>query len=144
MKNKNMSANNKVAIVTGSATGIGYETAVHLAKNGFRTYASMRNLQKANGITEMAKTENLPLSLIQLDVTDDISVTKAIDTVMNESGRIDVLVNNAGYGLVGSVEDMSIQEMKAQYETNVFGTFRVTNAVLPHMRKQRGGSIINI
>ena len=143
MKNKDTSAN-KVAIVTGSATGIGYETAVHLAKNGFHTYATMRNPQKANGITEMAKTEKLPLSLIQLDVTDDISVTKAIDTVINESGRIDVLVNNAGYGLVGSVEDMSIEEMKAQYETNVFGTFRVTKAVLPHMRMQRGGSIINI
>jgi len=143
MKNKDTSAN-KVAIVTGSATGIGYETAVHLAKNGFHTYATMRNLQKANGITEMAKDENLPLSLIQLDVTDDISITKAIDTVINESGRIDVLVNNAGYGLIGSVEDMSIEEMKAQYETNVFGTFRVTKAVLPHMRKQRGGSIINI
>ena len=143
MKNKNTSAN-KVVIVTGSAAGIGYEIAVHLAKNGFRTYASMRNLQKANGITEMAKNENLPLSLIQLDVTDDTSITKAIDTVINESGRIDVLVNNAGYGLVGSVEDMSIQEMKAQYETNVFGTFRVTKAVLPHMRKQHGGSIINI
>jgi len=143
MKNKDTSAN-KVAIVTGSATGIGYETAVHLAKNGFHTYATMRNLQKANGITEMAKTENLPLSLIQLDVTDDISVTKAIDTVINESGRIDVLVNNAGYGLVGSVEDMSIEEMKAQYETNVFGVFRVTKAVLPHMRKRHGGSIVNI
>jgi NAD(P)-dependent dehydrogenase (short-subunit alcohol dehydrogenase family) len=143
VKNKNTSAN-KVAIVTGSATGIGYETAVHLAKNGIHTYATMRNLQKANGITEMAKTENLPLSLIQLDVTDDISITKAIDTVINESRRIDVLVNNAGYGLVGSVEDMSIEEMKAQYETNVFGTYRVTKAVIPHMRKQRGGSIINI
>src|SRR5947209_5067964 len=143
MKNKNTSAN-KVAIVTGSATGIGYETAVHLAKNGFHTYATIKNLQKANGITEMAKTENLPLSLIQLDVTDDISVTKAIDTVINESGRIDVLVNNAGYGLVGSVEDMSIQEMKVQYETNVFGVFRVTKAVLPPMRKQHGGSIVNI
>jgi len=114
MKNKNTSAN-KVAIVTGSAAGIGYEIAIHLAKNGFRTYASMRSLQKANGITEMANNENLPLSLIQIDVTDDISITKAIDTVIKDSGRIDVLVNNAGYGLVGSVEDMSIEELKAQY-----------------------------
>ena len=143
MKNKDTSAK-KVAIVTGSAAGIGYEIAIHLAKNGFRTYASMRNLQKANGITEMAKNENLPLSLIQLDVTDDISITKAIDTVINESGRIDVLVNNAGYGLIGSIEDMSVEELKAQYETNVFGTFRVTKAVLPYMRKEHGGSIINI
>ena len=134
MKNKNTSAN-KVALVTGSATGIGYEIAIHLAKNGFRTYASMRNLQKPNGITEIAKNGNLPLSVIQLDVIDDITITKAIDTIINESGRIDILVNNAGYGLVGSIEDMSVEEFKAQYETNVFGVFRVTKAVLPYMRK---------
>jgi NAD(P)-dependent dehydrogenase (short-subunit alcohol dehydrogenase family) len=145
MENKNMYVNSdKVAIVTGSATGIGYETAIHLAKNGFLTYASMRNLPKADQITKIAKSENLPLRVIQLDVTDDISITKAIDTVINESGKIDVLVNNAGYGLIGSIEDMSIEELKAQYETNVFGVFRVTKAVLPHMRKQHGGSIINI
>jgi NAD(P)-dependent dehydrogenase (short-subunit alcohol dehydrogenase family) len=145
MENKNMSAiRDKVAIVTGSATGIGYETAIHLAKNGFLTYASMRNLPKADQITKIAKSENLPLRVIQLDVTDDISITKAIDTVINESGKIDVLVNNAGYGLIGSIEDMSIEELKAQYETNVFGVFRVTKAVLSHMRKQHGGSIINI
>jgi NAD(P)-dependent dehydrogenase (short-subunit alcohol dehydrogenase family) len=145
MENKNMSSNrDKVAIVTGSATGIGYETAIHLARNGFHTYASMRNLPKADQITKMAKSKNLPLRVIQLDVTDDISVTKAIDAVISQSGRIDVLVNNAGYGLIGSIEDMSIEELKAQYETNVFGVFRVTKAVLPHMRKQHGGSIINI
>jgi NAD(P)-dependent dehydrogenase (short-subunit alcohol dehydrogenase family) len=145
MENKNTSVNkDKVAIVTGSATGIGYETAIHLAKNGFHTYASMRNLPKADEITKLAKNENLPLRIIQLDVTDDISINRAIDTVITESGKIDVLVNNAGYGLIGSIEDMSIEELKAQYETNVFGVFRVTKAVLPHMRKQHGGSIINI
>jgi NAD(P)-dependent dehydrogenase (short-subunit alcohol dehydrogenase family) len=145
MENKNTPENkDKVAIVTGSATGIGYETAIHLAKNGFRTYASMRNLPKADEITKIAKSENLPLRVIQLDVTDDISINKAIDTVINESGKVDVLVNNAGYGLIGSIEDMSIEELKAQYETNVFGVFRVTKAVLPHMRKQHKGSIINI
>ena len=145
MENKNMSVNkDKVAIVTGSATGIGYETAIHLAKNGFYTYASMRNLPKADKISKIAKSQNLPLRVIQLDVTDDISITKAIGTVINESGKVDVLVNNAGYGLVGSIEDMSIEELKAQYETNVFGVFRVTKEVLPHMRKQHGGSIINI
>lgn len=122
MENKNKSANkDKVAIVTGSATGIGYDTAIHLAKNGFHTYASMRNLPKADEITKIAKSENLPLCVIQLDVTDDISINKAIDTVINESGKVDVLVNNAGYGLIGSIEDTSIEELKAQYETNVFG-----------------------
>ena len=145
MENKNTSANkDKVAIVTGSASGIGYETAIHLARNGFYTYASMRTLPKTDEITKMAKSENLPLCVIQLDVTDDISIKKAIDTVISESGKVDVLVNNAGYGLIGSIEDMSIEELKAQYETNVFGVFRVTKAVLPHMRRQHGGSIINI
>ena len=100
--------------------------------------------RRQTGSQRWRRSENLPLRLIQLDVTDDISITKAINRVINESGRIDVLVNNAGYGLFGSVEDMSIGEMKAQYETNVFGVFRVTKAVLPHMRKQHGGSIINI
>jgi NAD(P)-dependent dehydrogenase (short-subunit alcohol dehydrogenase family) len=144
MKNDKISANNKVAIVTGSATGIGYEVAAQLARKGFRTYATMRNLQKAKEIKEIAETENLPLRAIQLDVTNDASIDKAIDTVISESGRIDVLVNNAGYGLLGSIEDMSVEEMKAQFETNVFGMFRVTRAVLPHMREQRGGAIINI
>jgi NAD(P)-dependent dehydrogenase (short-subunit alcohol dehydrogenase family) len=144
--NNKMSANNKdrVAIVTGSSTGLGYEIAVNLASNGFRVYATMRNLQKANEINEIAKTESLPLSVIQLDVTDNVSVTKAIDTVISERGRIDVLVNNAGYGLIGSIEDISVEELKAQFETNVFGTFGVIQAVLPHMREQRSGAIINI
>jgi NAD(P)-dependent dehydrogenase (short-subunit alcohol dehydrogenase family) len=99
--------NNKVAIITGSATGIGLETAIPLARNGFHTYATMRNLQKARQINKIAKIEHLPLDVIQLDVTDNTSITKAIDTVIAERGRIDVLVNNAGYGLIGSIEDMS-------------------------------------
>jgi len=143
MENKNTSAN-KVAIVTGSATGIGYETAIHLARNGFYTYATMRNTEKAEDINEIASRKNLPLSIMQLDVTDVVSIDAAIDAVIKQSGRIDVLVNNAGYGLFGSIEDMSLQELKAQYETNVFGLFRVTQSVLPHMRKQHSGTIINI
>jgi NAD(P)-dependent dehydrogenase (short-subunit alcohol dehydrogenase family) len=143
MENKNKSAN-KVAIVTGSATGIGYETAIHLARNGFYTYATMRNTEKAKDINEIASIKALPLSIIQLDVTDVVSINAAIDAVIKQSGRIDVLVNNAGYGLFGSIEDMSLQELKAQYETNVFGLFRVTQSVLPHMRKQHSGAIINI
>jgi NAD(P)-dependent dehydrogenase (short-subunit alcohol dehydrogenase family) len=136
--------NDKVAIVTGSATGIGFETALHLARNGFYTYATMRNLQKASQIDKISKTEHLPLDVIQLDVTDNISITKAIDKVIAERGRIDVLINNAGYGLIGSIEDMSVEELKAQFETNFFGVFRVTRAILPHMRQQYSGTIINI
>ena len=134
-----------VSLITGSSSGIGFETAVHLARNGFYTYASMRNLEKSKSITEVANREELPLQVIQLDVNDNRSVKEAIDKVVAENQRIDVLVNNAGYGLLGSLEDLSIEEIKAQFETNFFGVIRVTQQVLPVMRKQNsGGTIVNI
>jgi len=134
----------KVAIVTGSSSGIGHETALLLARNGFRTYASMRNLEKAKAISDIAKSEKLELYTIKLDVTDEKSVNDAIKIIKSDAGRIDVLVNNAGYGLTGSLEDLSMNEIKAQYETNVFGLIRVTQAVLPTMREQKSGIIVNI
>ena len=137
-------ADQKVAVVTGSSSGIGYETALVLARNGFRTYATMRNLEKANAISDVAKREKLSLHTIKLDVTDEKSVNDAIKTIKSDAGRIDVLVNNAGYGLTGSLEDLSMSEIKAQYETNVFGLIRVTQAVLPIMREQKSGIIVNI
>jgi NAD(P)-dependent dehydrogenase (short-subunit alcohol dehydrogenase family) len=131
--------------VTGSSSGIGFETALLLARSGFHTYASMRNLEKSKNITEIAETENLPLEVAQLDVNDDRSVKEAIDKIVTENNRIDVLVNNAGYGLFGSLEDLSIEDIKAQFETNFFGVVRVTQQVLPVMRKQNnGGTIVNV
>ena len=138
------SANHKVAIVTGSSTGIGYETSLTLARNGFLTYATMRNLNKNENMKMVATKENLPIRIKQLDVTDDISVTNAVQAVSSEAGRIDVLVNNAGYGLNGAFEDLAMDEIKAQYETNVFGLIRMTQAVLPIMRRQKSGTIVNI
>jgi NAD(P)-dependent dehydrogenase (short-subunit alcohol dehydrogenase family) len=135
----------KVALVTGSSSGIGFETALLLARSGFHTYASMRNLEKSKNITEIANTEKLPLQVVQLDVNDDRSVKEAIERIVAENKRIDVLVNNAGYGLFGSLEDISIEELKAQFETNFFGVIRVTQQVLPVMRKQNGGgTIVNV
>ncbi len=139
------SINQKVAIVTGSSTGIGYETSLVLARDGFITYATMRNLSKAEGIKSVASKENLPIHIKQLDVTDDASVKNAVEAISSETGgRIDVLVNNAGYGLNGAFEDLSMDEIKAQYETNVFGLIRATQAVLPTMRRQKSGTIVNI
>ena len=88
------SPNNKVAVVTGSSSGIGYETALMLARNGFLTYATMRNLSKGENIKSIAAKENLPLRITQLDVTDDVSVKNAVQTMSSETGRINVLVNN--------------------------------------------------
>ena len=121
-----MSDVHKVAVVTGSSSGIGYETSLALAREGFLTYATMRNLEKGNSIKSDSDKENLPLKIMQLDVTDDASVSKAVQSIISESGRIDVLVNNAGYGLVGAFEDLSLDEIKQQYETNFIGVVRVT------------------
>jgi NAD(P)-dependent dehydrogenase (short-subunit alcohol dehydrogenase family) len=138
------SSNNKVAVVTGSSTGIGYETSLNLARNGFLTYATMRNLNKSQNIKSVTTKENLSIRIKQLDVTDDASVKNAIQSISSEAGQIDVLVNNAGYGLNGAFEDLAMDEIKAQYETNVFGLIRTTQAVLPIMRGQKSGTIVNI
>jgi NAD(P)-dependent dehydrogenase (short-subunit alcohol dehydrogenase family) len=133
-----------VAVVTGSSSGIGYETSLLLAKNGFFTYATMRTPDKSNKINKSKQNKKLPLEILRLDVTDDKSVKEAIENIADERGRIDVLVNNAGYALVGPVEELSVQEFRKQFETNVFGVIRVIKEVLPIMRKQRHGIIVNI
>jgi len=139
-----MTIKNKVTLVTGSSSGMGFATAIILARAGIHTYASMRHLKKYKTITELASAENLPLQVVQLDVNDKKSVIEAITKIVTEKERIDVLVNNAGYGLFGSLEDVSIEEMKAQFETNFFGVIRVTQLVLPIMRKQKSGTIVNV
>jgi NAD(P)-dependent dehydrogenase (short-subunit alcohol dehydrogenase family) len=136
--------NHKVAVVTGSSSGIGYETSLMLARNSFLTYATMRNLNKSENIKLVATKENLPIRINQLDVTDDVSVKNTVQAILSETGRIDVLVNNAGYGLNGAFEDLAMDEIKAQYETNVFGLIRTTQSVLPIMRRQKSGIIVNI
>jgi NAD(P)-dependent dehydrogenase (short-subunit alcohol dehydrogenase family) len=139
-----MQGTKDVALVTGSSSGIGFETALLLARSGFHTYASMRNLEKSKNITEIANTEKLPLQVIQLDVNDDKSVKDAIDKIVAENRRIDVLVNNAGYGLFSPIEDVTLDQVKDQFETNFFGVVRVTKEALPIMRKQRKGTIVNV
>lgn len=133
-----------VAVVTGSSSGIGLATSLALARNGYLTYATMRNLAKRDSIQSVAEKQHLPVRVVQLDVTDENSINNAIQSILSESGRIDLLVNNAGYALTGAFEDIGIDEIKALYGTNVFGVIRLTQAVLPIMRKQGSGRIINI
>jgi NAD(P)-dependent dehydrogenase (short-subunit alcohol dehydrogenase family) len=133
---------NKIAIVTGSSSGIGLETSLTLAENNFTTYATMRNLDKASNILEVAERKNLPINVVQLDVTDDTSVQQAIQFVSEKEGRIDLLVNNAGYALLGAAEDLCSEDIQAQFNTNLFGVYRTIKEVIPIMRKQAGGGTI--
>lgn len=133
-----------IAVVTGSSTGIGFETSLLLARNGFYTYATMRDRLKADKIEKIANKENLPLEVLSMDVDNDDSVRNAIHKIIDEKKKIDIFVNNAGYGLFGALEDISIEEIKKQFETNLFGAIRTIKEVLPTMRKQKNGIIINV
>jgi NAD(P)-dependent dehydrogenase (short-subunit alcohol dehydrogenase family) len=136
-----------VAVVTGSSAGIGFETCLLFARSGIRTYATMRDLVKADLIKNIAEKEKLPLKVIQMDVDKDESVAEAFKQICEDDDvgmRIDILVNNAGFGLFGALEDQSIEHIKKQFETNLFGAIRTTQQVLPIMRNQRNGTIVNI
>ena len=134
----------KVALVTGSSSGIGYETSLSLAREGYFTYATMRDLKKANAVKKIAEDENLPLKVIELDVDDEKSAEDAVKSIIDEKQRIDVLVNNAGWGIWGTAEDVSIEEFREQFETNFFSVVRMIQKVAPVMRKQGTGDIVNI
>src|SRR6185312_14991559 len=121
---RRMEKQENTAVVTGSSTGIGLETSLLLARSGFYTYATMRDTNKRQIIEKIANKENLPLEVLCL--------------------KIDILVNNAGYGLFGALEDISIGAIKKQFETNLFGAVRTIKEILPIMRKQRNGIIINV
>jgi len=123
-----------VALVTGASTGIGWATAKALHEAGFRVFGtSRRTVEGPNGVT-----------MLTCDVTDDASVAKLVDEVLAKAGRIDLLVNNAGIGLLAGAEESSIAQAQALFDVNLFGVLRVTNAVLPVMRRQKGGRIINM
>ena len=134
----------KVALVTGSSSGIGLETSLALAKDGYRTFASMRDTGKAIELREAAKKENLSIDVIELDVDKEDSIISAVKKVMSEAGRIDVLVNNAGYGQFGCTEDVPIEDFRKQFETNFFSIVRIIQEVAPIMREQGSGVIVNI
>jgi NAD(P)-dependent dehydrogenase (short-subunit alcohol dehydrogenase family) len=137
----------KVAVITGSSTGIGFETCLLFARSGIRTYATMRDLTKGHLIKEIAQKEKIPLKIIQMDVDKDDLVAEAFRQICEDDdgkGRIDILVNNAGFGLFGALEDQSIEDIKKQFETNLFGAIRTIQQVLPIMRNQRSGVIVNI
>jgi NAD(P)-dependent dehydrogenase (short-subunit alcohol dehydrogenase family) len=127
-----------VALVTGASSGIGKATALQLAALGFTVYAAARRVERMSDMADHG------IHVESLDVTDDGSMVKVVDKIVSEHGRIDILVNNAGYGSYGAVEDVPIAEARRQFDVNVFGLARLTQLVLPHMRAQRDGYIVNI
>lgn len=126
--------NSKVVLITGASSGIGRACATFLAQQGHHVY----------GTSRAPRLDDLPFTMLTLDVTDDTSVQQAVQTVLEQRGRIDVVVNNAGIGYGGAVEDTSIEAAHATLETNFFGALRVCQAVLPSMRTQASGTIINV
>ena len=134
----------KVILITGCSSGFGLLTTARLSSLGHQVYATMRNLDKQKALRDEVNRRKGKISIQRLDVTDDTSINQVIDTIDSECGRIDVLVNNAGYGVGGFFEDLSKEDIHAQMETNFFGAQTVTRRVIPIMRRQGSGTIINI
>lgn len=132
-----------VAVVTGTSSGIGFATALHLARNGYRVFAGMRNLEKAAPLVDAARSEGLALEVIELDVTSAPSIERAFALAAGASG-VDVLVNNAGIGGAAPLELVPEAEHRQIFETNYFGAIRCIQAVLPGMRERRRGTIANV
>ncbi|MEQ9359778.1 oxidoreductase [Coleofasciculus chthonoplastes] len=132
------SSKKKVAMVTGASSGIGKAIVQQLLKEGWIVYGAARRVEK------MADIEAMGAKVLPLDVTDDASMTTAVQTLLSAEGQIDALVNNAGYGSYGALEDVPLQEAKRQFDVNVFGLMRLTQLVLPSMRAAKSGTIVNI
>ena len=128
----------KVILITGASSGIGYDAAQTLARQGHRVYAAARRVEKMEPLKEFGA------KVSRMDVTDEASMQQGVEAVMKAEGRLDVLVNNAGYGFFGAIETVPMEEARRQLEVNVFGLARLTQLVLPYMRKQGGGRIVNM
>ena len=134
----------KVALITGSSNGFGLLTSIELAKAGFRVVATMRDLGRRERIDQAAAAERVKLEIRQLDVTHFDAIPRVVDQIVRDFGRLDVLVNNAGFAVAGFAEDIRLEELRLQFETNFFGAVAMTKAVLPTMRRQHSGHIIQV
>jgi NAD(P)-dependent dehydrogenase (short-subunit alcohol dehydrogenase family) len=134
----------EAVLVTGSATGLGLETALHLAQAGFRVYATVRDGASRPAVLAAAAERGVEVRVLELDLTDRTSIDRAVATAVEESGGLYALVNNGGIGLRGCIEDVTAEEVRRVFETNVVGTIAVTQAVLPHLRAARRGRIVTL
>jgi NAD(P)-dependent dehydrogenase (short-subunit alcohol dehydrogenase family) len=129
-------------LITGATDGLGRAAALLFAERGYRVFAAGRSAEKRAGLDGLAREKKLPLETLEMDVCDDSSVERAVASVYQKAGTVDVLINNAGLVYVGAVEDLRLEDWRRQFETNFFGVIRVTQAVLPQMRERRKGRIL--
>ena len=134
----------KSILIIGASSGIGRTTALHLAQRGHTVAATGRSLERLGEVEAEAHQRSICLSIYQLDVNDTSSVSQQVPVILEDLGGLDMLVNNAGYGLWGCVEELGIDELRDQFETNLFAVARMCQAVLPHMRARGHGTIINV
>ncbi len=134
----------KNIVITGTSSGLGLETATLFAQNGYKVFATMRDLSKSSILKEKIERENLDIEILQLDVTDEVSVTNCINQIIDKVGHIDILINNTGGGFAKTTEQTTEKEMQWVTDLNYYGVVRCTKAVLPNMRKFKNGRIINI
>lgn len=132
----------QTVLITGATDGLGRAAALLLAEKGYRVFAAGRSPEKRAELDRIAASKKLPMESLQLDVCDDASVNRAVQEVLQKAGRLDVLINNAGVGLMAVAEELKLQDLRRLYETNIFGLLRVTQAVLPHMRERKSGRIL--
>ena len=134
----------KNVLITGCSSGFGFLASLRLAEEGYKVYATMRNMQKSQPLLDEASARKVTLQLLRLDVTDTSSIEEVLSTVKKQDGELHVLINNAGYGMAGFFEDISDREFRDQMETNFFGVLNMTRAALPLLRKAGGAKIINM
>ena len=132
----------RTVLITGGTDGLGRAAALLFAERGYRVFAAGRSPEKRAQLDAIAREKKLPLETVELNVCDDESVRNAVSHVLSQAGAIDVLVNNAGIGYMGTIEDLQIEDWRRQFETNVFGVLRVTQAALPSMRERKRGRIL--
>jgi NAD(P)-dependent dehydrogenase (short-subunit alcohol dehydrogenase family) len=136
--------NGRIALITGGTDGLGRAAAVMLAERGYRVFAGGRNAERIAGLQQLADERKLPLTAMELDVCDDASVDRAVTKIEKSAGTVDVLVNNAGIAIAAVMEEITLADLRKQYETNFFGLVRMAQRVLPGMRRKLSGRIINM
>ena len=130
--------------ITGASSGIGKATALYLARRGYRVVATSRELSRLDELTEQPQSGSAAILTYQLDINEPASVEEVVPRIISEASGLDALINNAGYGLWGCLEQLTVEEVKAQFETNLFAVLRMSQAVLPSLRERGGGTIVNV